>query len=182
VPYQALSSCITIVPLAQGFEMLLSDKFLKEVISTQTELAQAQPRLAALKQAHVELAQERDHIEEGFPRWLTEALVSFGLSLASQQPIVYVEAEFFGGVGEQYGVLWQGGQIALLPSTNGLNSHLYSNEENDGPINSVLRGLGVQAEKYDEFYALSLGLERSVNGWFRRINPHANTDDCKSRG
>jgi len=69
-----------------------------------------------------------------------------------------------------------------LPSTNGLNSHLYSNEENDGPINSVLRGLGVQAEKYDEFYALSLGLERSVNGWFRRINPHANTDDCKFRG
>lgn len=177
---QVLSPCITIVPLEQGFEMLLNDESLKDTVNVQAEFSQAQPRLAELKQAQIELAQKHKHTEDRFPAELTDALVAFGLSL-SQQPIAYVEADFFGGVGEQYGVLWHNRQVALLPSTNGLISNRYSNEENNGPINTVLRGLGVQVEKYDEFYVLGLGQERHVSDWVRRFNPHASTDDCKTK-
>jgi hypothetical protein len=168
-PLQALSPCITIVPLAQEFEMILNDEFLGEAIEAQTEFAQAQ-----------------GNIKETYPGFhLSNALVSFGLSLSSQQPIVYVEAEFWGGMGNQHGVLWHEAKVVLLPITNGIESEDYQKQGfeflKDAPINSVLRVLGVQVEKIDEFASLGLMQERNMSGWFRRFNLHPNKDDCKAK-
>lgn len=182
-PFQALSPCITIVPLAQGFEMILNDEFLRDAIESQPEFAQAQPRLAELKQAQLKLAQE--HVVEGYPTDLTEVLVAFGLSLSRQQLIAYVEASFWGGMGEQYAVLWQDGQAILLPVTNGLTSERYHDHGfaflKDAPINSVLRVLGVQIERTDEFASIGLMMERDMSGWFDRFNTHPNKDRCKPK-
>lgn len=165
---QALSPCITVVPLAQGFEMILNDKFLEDAIEAQTEFAQAQ--------GDIELAYPGFH--------LTETLLDFGLSLSAQQPIAYVEADFFGGIGDQHAVLWHEGNVVLLPVTNGFMSEDYKKHGfmflKDAPINSVLRLLGVQIETIDEFASLGLMMERAMRDWSRRFNPQANTDECKA--
>jgi hypothetical protein len=169
VPFQALSPCITIAPMAQGFEMILNDEFLKEAIEAQPEFAQPQA-----------------NIGQAYPGFhLTEALVSFGLSLSFQQPIVYVEAEYWGGLGNQHAVLWHEGKVVLLPITNGIESEDYKKQGfvflKDAPINSVLRVLGVQIETIDEFASLGLMMERAMRDWSRRFNPHANRDECKAK-
>lgn len=72
--------------------------------------------------------------------------------------VVYVEAEFFGGVGEQYSVGWEGGAVAWGPLAA------------PDAINQALRWLGVTVEPDapDEFDTLGLGRHRFTERW---LNP-----------
>lgn len=78
-------------------------------------------------------------------------------------PVAYVEAEYFGGVGEQTAAVWDGGALVLGP--------LHEPEGQPSPpagspISQALRRLGVVAGAgEDEFTAAGLGRHRDVEGW-----------------
>ncbi|WP_331735789.1 hypothetical protein OG333_37535 (plasmid) [Streptomyces anulatus] len=78
-------------------------------------------------------------------------------------PVAYVEAEYFGGVGEQRAAVWDGGTIVLGP--------LYVEEGQPFPpagsaISQALRRLGVVASAgEDKFSAVSLGRHRHDEAW-----------------
>ncbi|MGW0862367.1 hypothetical protein [Streptomyces sp. NPDC002611] len=80
-----------------------------------------------------------------------------------QGPVAYVEAEYFGGAGEENAAVWHDGQLVLGPL------HLVEGElpSTDGtPVCRALRELGVRAaEGEDEFTAVGLGKHRSTEGW-----------------
>ncbi|MET8129997.1 hypothetical protein ABZV67_42745 [Streptomyces sp. NPDC005065] len=78
-------------------------------------------------------------------------------------PVAYVEAEYFGGVGEQQAAVWDGGTIVLGP--------LHVQEGQPFPpagsaISQALRRLGVVASAgEDEFSAVGLDRHRHGEGW-----------------
>jgi hypothetical protein len=79
-------------------------------------------------------------------------------------PIAYVEAEFFGGVGEQASVVWDHGEAVLGPMVQEFSPGAPTAMV--GPINAALRWLGVTAlVGRDEFDTLELGRHRHVEDW-----------------
>jgi hypothetical protein len=78
-------------------------------------------------------------------------------------PVAYVEAEFFGGTGEQHAQVWDNGAVVLGPL------HLGENEPippAGTPISQALRRLGVtKGNHYDEFDAVGLGRHRDTKDW-----------------
>ncbi|WP_328435858.1 hypothetical protein [Streptomyces sp. NBC_00425] len=78
-------------------------------------------------------------------------------------PVAYVEAEYFGGVGEQQAVVWDGGAIVLGPLRVPEGRPL---PPAGSAISQALRRLGVVAGAgEDEFTALGLERHRHVEGW-----------------
>ena len=87
----------------------------------------------------------------------------FDKSLAvwsAADPLAYVEAELFGGIGSQRTVVWSGGHVAVGP---------LSVEEAEpfsaagSPISQALQALGVQrADQFDEFAAVGLSAHRDT--------------------
>jgi hypothetical protein len=79
--------------------------------------------------------------------------------------MAYVEAEFFGGAGEQHAQVWDNGAVVLGPL------HLGENEQSPPagtPISQVLRRLGVtKGNHHDEFDAIGLGRCRNTEDWLR---------------
>ncbi|OEJ23029.1 hypothetical protein AR457_38180 [Streptomyces agglomeratus] len=78
-------------------------------------------------------------------------------------PVAYVEAEYFGGVGEQRAVVWDGGTIALGPLQvpEGLPF-----PPAGSAISQALRRLGVVASAgEDEFSAVGLDRHRHGEAW-----------------
>ncbi|MFD5779453.1 hypothetical protein ACFVWX_04075 [Streptomyces sp. NPDC058220] len=77
--------------------------------------------------------------------------------------VAYVEAEYFGGLGEENVAVWRDGQLVLGPL------HLVEGElpSSEGtPLCRALRELGVRAGKReDEFTAVGLGKHRNTEGW-----------------
>ncbi|MFF8934466.1 hypothetical protein ACF08O_06930 [Streptomyces paradoxus] len=77
--------------------------------------------------------------------------------------MAYVEAEYFGGVGEQRAAVCDGGTIAIAP--------LHVNEgepfpPTGSPISQALRRLGVVASGgEDEFSAVRLHRHRHSEAW-----------------
>ena len=78
-------------------------------------------------------------------------------------PVAYVEAEYFGGVGEQQAAVWDGGTIVLGPL------HVQEGQPfppAGGAISQALRRLGVVASTgEDEFSAVGLDRHRHGEGW-----------------
>ncbi|MFD5573082.1 hypothetical protein [Streptomyces cadmiisoli] len=78
-------------------------------------------------------------------------------------PVAYVEAEYFGGVGEQRAAVWEGGTIVLGPL------HLEEGRPfppAGSPISQALRRLGVVAGPgEDEFSAVGLVRHRHGEAW-----------------
>jgi hypothetical protein len=78
-------------------------------------------------------------------------------------PLAYIEAEYFGGAGEQSAQVWDGGQVVLGPL------HLAEATPTPAagtPISQALRRLGVSKDDHrDGFDALGLGRHRDTNGW-----------------
>ncbi|MGY5123676.1 hypothetical protein [Streptomyces nigrescens] len=78
-------------------------------------------------------------------------------------PVAYVEAAYFGGVGEQQAAVWDGGTIVLGP--------LHVQEGQPFPpagsaVSQALRRLGVVASAgEDEFSAVGLDRHRHGEGW-----------------
>jgi len=80
------------------------------------------------------------------------------LSLAG--PVAYVEAEYFGGAGQQAAALWDRGLLVLGPR---LGEH---------PIDQVLARLGIsRGAAHDEFDALDLGRFRMTDYWLKAAQP-----------
>lgn len=78
-------------------------------------------------------------------------------------PIIYVEVEFFAGVGEQHAAVWTAGKLTLGPL------HLAEHEPFPtvgSPISQALRELGAQrGAADDEFSAVGLREHRDHDGW-----------------
>jgi hypothetical protein len=81
-------------------------------------------------------------------------------------PIAYIEADFVGGVGQQGGVLWEDGETVLGPIMAPPEPGPPSGLE-DGPINLVLRRMGVRrsSPRVDEFATLGLGRCSETAQW-----------------
>lgn len=84
--------------------------------------------------------------------------------------VAYLEAEYFGGIGSQFAVVWQRGSIVLGP--------LVTTEDEPppaqgwSPISQALRHLGASADgHYDEFDAVGLGRHRYVDDWLKALSP-----------
>jgi hypothetical protein len=95
-----------------------------------------------------------------------QAPAGFGRVLAAcsaNGPVAYVEAEYFGGAGEQSAMVWDGGQVVLR--------HLHLAEKAPipavgTPISQALRRLGVtKGDHQDEFDAVGLGRHRDTTDW-----------------
>ncbi|MFC9502702.1 hypothetical protein [Streptomyces sp. NPDC057002] len=78
-------------------------------------------------------------------------------------PVAYMEAEYFGGVGEQRAAVWSGGTIVLGPL------HMEEGQPFPpvgSPISQALRRLGVVARAgEDEFSAVGLDRHRHGEAW-----------------
>ncbi len=70
--------------------------------------------------------------------------------------LAYIEADYFGGIGTQSGILYENGNISI-PLCSG-----------KGAINILLRELGVWREvNKDEFDSLNLGIYRRMDKWIK---------------
>jgi hypothetical protein len=86
--------------------------------------------------------------------YLTSSLETNVLKIVGSVAIGYVEASYWGGEGNQSGVIWQNGERIF-----------FSINEQD-VINKVLRYFGVSADKgYDEFDTLRFSLLESQRDW-----------------
>jgi hypothetical protein len=120
-----------------------------------------QPVAVALAQALGAFAVplEQDVAVVPLPSGLTPDAERLAAQASRQEPVVYAEAEFFGGVGEQRAVLWRGGEGTVLDQGTVLDAE-------PGPINAALRGLGVRrSADVDEFDSVGLGRHRSTQEW-----------------
>lgn len=152
---KALSDLVTVAQLNQGFELLLDDRYL----------------ISALKLENIPV---QVHAELSF----NQGIFDTARRLSLTTPIAYVWAEFFGGAGEQWAQLWQGGEVVLTPETNyaplGYNDGIASETL---PINSVLSALGVSREgPVDEFAALGLSRYRTMSAWFEQNTSYSTKD------
>jgi len=95
-----------------------------------------------------------------------KAPAGFGRAMAAcsaHGPVAYVEAEYFGGTGEQSAMVWDAGQVVL--------GHLHLAEKASvpavgTPISQALRRLGVaKGDHQDEFDAVGLGRHRDTEDW-----------------
>ncbi|TXS40173.1 hypothetical protein EAO75_34775 [Streptomyces sp. uw30] len=79
------------------------------------------------------------------------------------RPVAYVEAEYFGGVGEQRAAVWDGGTIVLGPLQIVEGQPF---PPAGSPISQALRRLGVVASAgEDEFSAVGLDRHRHGEAW-----------------
>jgi len=79
-------------------------------------------------------------------------------------PVAYVEAEYFGGIGSQFAAVWHGAALVLGPLM--LAEDEPRPDAGWSPISQALRHLGVSADgHYDEFDAVHLGRHRDTQDW-----------------
>lgn len=99
--------------------------------------------------------------KEPLPAALTELL----RRTSRKGPIAYVEADFFGGTGQQAAVLWEHGEIALGPLID--PDDLVRGSPSQWPFNQVLRRMGVPVApgQPDEFATAGLGRHRETEDW-----------------
>ncbi len=98
--------------------------------------------------------------------WLGEPLAELCARASKDSPLVYAEAEYFGGAGDQKAVLWESGAIALGPVTTG---RLSASGRGPGStaISQALARLGVEGAgpERDEFLVLGLDRFRHWEDW-----------------
>ena len=98
---------------------------------------------------------------EGFVH-LRGGLVALLQELSHQGPIVYVETDYFAGVGSQAGATFVDGE----PTVVEIESEVRPVPRTMGAINSALRALGViRTKNLDEFDSIGLGRFRSMDDW-----------------
>lgn len=118
------------------------------------------------------LAQARLHIvappEPGF-RHLSRALSDRGATASERGRIVFIEANFKGGLGEQAAVGWEAGHVALGPFSEGHFGQRGVPPISEWPINKALRFLGVAPLRgLDEFDTLKLGRHPRTESWLEQ--------------
>jgi hypothetical protein len=97
-------------------------------------------------------------LEQPFPGRLGELLAESSAVGA----VVYLEAAFHGGSGEQASMVWKRGTVVLGPLVD-----LDVTPSPSAPINRALRRLGVRVEPpaEDEFETVGLGRHRWTGQW-----------------
>ena len=101
----------------------------------------------------------KQYAEDGTEDWtgfvLSPASLATALSRLSERgTVAYVEADFFGGRGDQRCVVWRGGDIKLGPL------------DIESAINKALSRLGVKRQLFrDEFETIGLNRHRSNEEW-----------------
>jgi hypothetical protein len=102
--------------------------------------------------------------DQPLPAALTELL----RRTSRDGPIAYVEADFFGGTGQQAAVLWEHGEVAVGPLVDPEPSKLFTRRPlSESPFNQVLRRIGVSVARgqLDEFDTVGLGRHRDTEDW-----------------
>ena len=90
--------------------------------------------------------------------------------------LAYIEAEFFGGTGEQGAALFRQGELEWLSKFAPIGNVIPVT-----PISEVLQRLGVSRGKFaDEFDALQLGRHRNMEDWLEDVEP--SDRDFKAKG
>ncbi|SMQ13864.1 hypothetical protein SAMN06272771_0142 [Streptomyces sp. Ag82_O1-12] len=96
-------------------------------------------------------------------RWFPGGFEKVLAGWSAGGPVAYVEAEYFGGVGEQRAAVWDAGTMALAPL------HVDEGEPfppAGSPVSQALRRLGVVAGAAgDEFSAVGLDRHRHSEAW-----------------
>jgi len=103
------------------------------------------------------------------PFWRLDSLVAELLAQVSRAgPLAYVEADFFGGVGEQRAAVWEAGALVWGPT--GIEPQQATPPEGT-PISQALRRIGVTRADpvWDEFDALGLRRYRHTDDWLRDL-------------
>ncbi|CAL2056921.1 conserved protein of unknown function [Streptomyces murinus] len=78
-------------------------------------------------------------------------------------PVAYVEAEYFGGTGEQRAAVWADGELVLGPLDAPTRKWF---SRSVSPISGALRRLGARRSLgEDEFDAVGLDRHRNNDGW-----------------
>lgn len=86
---------------------------------------------------------------------LSPGVMEWARRMSAIGPVAYVEAEFFGGIGDQSAVGWSGGSLVFGP--------LHAPDAKK----EALRFLGVRAAGgHDEFDTVGLGRHRNTADWF----------------
>jgi hypothetical protein len=89
---------------------------------------------------------------------LSPGLAALGAAWSREGAVAYFETDYWGGEGEQAAVLWEGGEVVYGPARARL-----------GPINDVLRHLGVERQDgLDRFDAVGLGRYRDNDDWMEQ--------------
>ncbi len=108
---------------------------------------------------------------------LTPAVARFAAGASAAGPVLYAEAEFFGGSGSQAVIGWRGGRVSigpLLTQTMGEGREGFAVAAGPGlrgmALNAGLRDLGVRTPAdgepwQDEFQAAGLGRCRATEDW-----------------
>lgn len=93
---------------------------------------------------------------------LSASLVEFARAMSIDGAVVYVETDYFGGVGTQASIAWRSNRVVYGPS------------KFDDSINDALSTLGVSAGlSADEFQQLGLQRHRHTTDWFDEGEPAA---------
>lgn len=101
-------------------------------------------------------------------RPLPPALTELLRRTSREGPIAYVEADFFGGIGQQASVLWEHGEVVLGPLVDPEPVNLVERgAHSEWPFNHVLRRMGVLVSPGhpDEFATVGLGGHRETKDW-----------------
>ena len=90
--------------------------------------------------------------------YLSESLAELLKTLSRRSPVLYLETDYFGGLGAQSALLFRDGAAIFGP-----------NNSDDTPISEALRIVGVKrgANDFDEFDAVGLGVYRSNDDWLK---------------
>lgn len=95
--------------------------------------------------------------------WLPGGFDSRLARWSADGPVAFVEAEYFGGVGEQQAAVWDDGRLVLGPLRIAEGQPF---PVGGSPISQALRRLGAVARGgEDEFAAVGLGRRRHSDGW-----------------
>ncbi|MFK4599844.1 hypothetical protein [Streptomyces pristinaespiralis] len=116
------------------------------------------PMTDALSDALTDASRARHSAFWSLPAGFDEVLVDWSRTGS----VAYVEAEYFGGVGEENAAVWRDGELVRGPL------HLVEGEltpTEGSPVCQALRALGVSAGEDDEFTAAGLDAHRNNDGW-----------------
>lgn len=86
---------------------------------------------------------------------LSGALTRLAAEWSRRGPVAYVETEYFGGIGDQAALVWEGGEVVYGPERAEM-----------GPINEALSRLGAERGGHlDLFEAVGLRRHRHTGDW-----------------
>jgi hypothetical protein len=102
-------------------------------------------------------------------RRLGSAVADLIASASRSGPLAYVEAEYFGGTGEQHAAVWDGGTVAWGPLSIGFRQAI---PPQGTAISQALRRIGVTSndKACDEFEAVGLRRHRHLEDWLPEMD------------